>query len=93
MFLFDAAHCCPRKIHAASGRAGSKICLSRTYGQNGKRLAAYGLLSLFQRNELVQRAVHERALATDLIALDQCFFMKTHAIPQSCPQPYHAEAG
>jgi len=46
MFLFGAAHCCPRRIHAASGQAGSEIWLSRTYGQNWKRLAAYGDLSL-----------------------------------------------
>jgi hypothetical protein len=42
MFLFGAAHCSPRRIHAVSGQAGSEIWHSRAYSQNWMRLDDYG---------------------------------------------------
>jgi hypothetical protein len=48
MFRFSTAHWCERRIGAASGQAGPEVWPSRTHGQNGKRLAAYGDLALVQ---------------------------------------------
>ena len=41
MFQFSTAHWCERKDWCGFGASGSRSLPSRTYAQNGKRLAGY----------------------------------------------------